>query len=140
MPHRTEISVAWGDTDAGGLIYFPRFFHYVVVGLNDYFTPAVEEGHLMEQLRADGHVLPAVDATASFRSPLRAGDRVIVETRITTGETSLSVDFEVCDASGTVAATGEVTFVLVDSAFAPTPLPDSVRECIRARGDEASSD
>jgi acyl-CoA thioesterase FadM len=26
MPHNTEISIGWRDTDAGGLIYYPYFF------------------------------------------------------------------------------------------------------------------
>lgn len=135
MPHITEIRVAWGDTDAGGLIYFPRFFHYLVVGLNDYFTPATDDGHLMEQLRTDGHVLPAIDASASFSAPLRAGDTARIETRVTPGETSLRVEFEVGRAAAETAAAGEVTFVLVDETFTPTPLPESVRECVRAQGD-----
>ena len=166
MPHRTEVQVAWGDTDAGGLIYFPRFFHFVVVGLNDYFAPAAGggrpdegrqgegrhdesrpgegshwdappgDGHLMEHLRRAGYVLPAVDASASFESPLRAGDGVAVETVVAAGETSLTVGFSVERlADGERAASGEVTFVLVDDAFQPAPLPESVHECIAERGD-----
>lgn len=137
MSHRTELRVTWGDTDAGGLIYFPRFFHFVVVGLNDYFAPAAD-GHLMEHLRADGYVLPAVDASASFESPLRAGDAIAVETAVDPGETSLTAAFSVERlAEGERAAGGEVTFVLVDDAFRPAPLPDAVRACVRDRGDAA---
>lgn len=136
MPHRTEVRVAWGDTDAGGLIYFPRFFHFVVVGLNDYFAPAAGGDHLMDRLRRDGYVLPAVDASASFASPLRAGDDAVVETTVAAGETSLRVEFTVTRvADGERVATGEVAFVLVDEAFEPTPLPDAVHDCIRERGD-----
>ena len=141
MAHRTEIRVAWGDTDAGGLIYFPRFFHFVVVGLNDYFAPAVSDGtssdgHLMEHLRRDGYVLPAVVASASFESPLRAGDDVAIETAVTAGETSLTVDFSVDRlADDERAASGEVTFVLVDADFRPTPLPEAVHACVAERGD-----
>lgn len=146
MPHRTELRVAWGDTDAGGLVYFPRFFHFVVVGLNDYFAPAAiegspgtgspKDGHLMEHLRREGHVLPAVDASASFESPLRAGDAIAVETSVTAGETSLTVEFSVERLSdGERAAGGEVTFVLVDDAFQPAPLPGAVHDCVAERGD-----
>jgi len=133
MPCETTVQVTWGDTDAGGLIYFPRFFHFVVVGLNDYFRPA--DDHLMETLRRDGHTLPAVDATATFERPLRAGGTARVETIVTAGETSLTVEFTVRDEDGQRAASGEVRFVLVDGQFEPTPLPDRVRECVRERGD-----
>ena len=139
MPHETTVRVTWGDTDAGGLIYFPRFFHFVVVGLNDYFAPV--EDHLMEALRREEHTLPAVDATSSFEAPLRAGETAQVETAVTAGETSLTVDFAVRRENsehgkgGERAASGEVSFVLVDEAFEPTPLPDRVHECVRERGD-----
>lgn len=137
MPHTTEIPVTWGDTDAGGLIYFPRFFHYAVVGLNAYFAPAVEGGHLMETLRAEGLVLPAVETSASFETPLRAGDTASVRTTVrAVGESSLSVEVEVRRlADGERAGTVEVTFVLVDEAFEATALPRSVRDCVTARGD-----
>jgi acyl-CoA thioester hydrolase len=137
MPCETTVRVTWGDTDAGGLIYFPRFFHFVVVGLNDYFGPA--EDHLMETLRREGHALPAVDAAASFETPLRAGETATVRTTVTAGETSLTVEFRVQDADGQQAASGEVSFVLVDEQFEPTPLPDRVHESVRERGDGAST-
>ncbi|MEF8790950.1 MAG: thioesterase family protein [Haloarculaceae archaeon] len=135
MTHRTEIEIAWGDTDAGGLIYFPRFFHFVVVGLNDYFAPAVDGGHPMERLRRDGYALPSIDASASFESPLRAGDVAHVETTVTAGETSLADEFEIARPNGDRVAGGEVAFVLVDGDFEPTPLPDAFLECIHERGD-----
>ena len=135
MPCETTVRVTWGDTDAGGLIYFPRFFHFVVVGLNDYFGPV--EDHLMETLRQEGHALPAVDAAASFETPLRAGETARVKTTVTAGETSLTVEFGVRDENGQQAASGEVSFVLVDERFEPTPLPDRVHECVRERGDGA---
>ena len=137
MPCETTVRVTWGDTDAGGLIYFPRFFHFVVVGLNDYFAPA--EDHLMEALRREGHALPAVNAAASFEAPLRAGETAVVRTVVTAGETSLTVEFGVRDEGGERAASGEVSFVLVDEAFEPTLLPDRVHECVRERGDGAAS-
>lgn len=137
MPHRTEIPVTWDDTDAGGLIYYPRYFHYFIVGLNDYFAPAFDGAHPMETLRNEGLILPAVDASASFESPLRAGETAIVETRVTSiGDAALSVEFTVDRLNdGQQAGTGAVTFVLVDDAFESTHLPVAFRDCVRERGD-----
>ena len=137
MPHRTEVPVAWGDTDAGGLIYFPRFFHFVVVALNDYLAPAFGGAHPMEALRERGLTLPAVDASASFQAPLRAGETAVVATAATAiGDSSLALDFEVERAEdGRRVADGDVTFVLVDEAFEATSLPPSIRDCVRDRGD-----
>lgn len=131
--HWTEVRVRWGDTDAGGLIYFPRFFHLFVVGLNAYFEPVA--GHLMEHLRREGYTLPAVDASASFEAPLCAGDVARVGVAVADlGESSLTVEFAVERADdGTHTADGTVTFVLVDGEFEPVELPESVRVCVRDR-------
>lgn len=138
MPHTTEIPVTWGDTDAGGLIYFPRFFHFFVVGLNAYFDPVAP--HLMEHLRSEDRVLPAVDCSASFSAPLRAGETARIETTVTdAGTSSLTCAFAVERAEdGEEAAEGEVTFVLVDEAFEAAPLPDSLYACVADRGDSYS--
>ena len=137
MAHETEITVDWGDTDAGGLIYYPRFFHFVIVGLNDYFRPAADGEHPMEAYRNAGYLLPAVEASASFHSPLRAGDVATLETTVVdVGTASLSVSFEITRASNDErVAEGEVSFVFVDDAFEATPLPDAIRDCVRDRGD-----
>lgn len=140
MSHCTEIPVTWDDTDAGGLIYYPRYFHYFIVALNDYFAPAFDGGHPMETLRRQGLVLPAVDASASFESPLRAGDTAVVETTVTEfGDASLTVAFTVDRVGdGRRAGRGSVTFVLVDGDFESTPLPETVRDCVAERGDIAA--
>ena len=141
MSHVTETTVEWGDTDAGGLIYYPRFFHFAVVGLNDYFSPAVDGGYPMEQYRNRGYVLPAVETTASFHSPLRAGDDIAIETTVTqVGDASVTVAFEVVRlADGKLAANVEVTFVLVDEEFEPAAFPEEIHDCIRDRGDAAEA-
>ena len=137
MPHETDVTIRWGDTDAGGLIYYPRFFHFTIVGLNEYFAPAFDGGHAMERFRKDGHALPAVEASASFRSPLRAGDRVTIETTIVdVGESSFTAA-SVVRRSGEAepAASLDVSFVFVDEAFESQPLPAAMRDCIERRGD-----
>lgn len=137
MPHRTPITIDWGDTDAGGLIYYPRFFHFVIVGLNDYFTLATDGEHVMETYRKAGYVLPAVEASASFHSPLRAGDEAVIETTVVeSGTASLTLAFTVIQAeTDERVADGEVSFVFVDGSFDAAPLPEEIHECIRERGD-----
>lgn len=136
-PAETRVRVRWGDTDAGGLIYFPRYFGYFVAGFADYLDPV---DHVFESLRQGGYVLPSVDVNASFEEPLRAGDAAIVETRITQfGEASLTAAFRAHRADGyTLTATGAVTFVLVDENFEPTPLPDEWRAIVAEQEDSTS--
>lgn len=127
-----DIRVTWGDTDAGGLIYFPRFFHFFVVALNDYFQPVFP--HLMEELRNTKRVLPAVETSASFASPLRAGDIATVETEVKAGDSSLTAKFTVIQkSSGEKAAEGMTVFVLVNDEFEPVPLPDELLDHVAAK-------
>lgn len=133
MSHATEIRVRWGDTDAGGLIYYPQFFHYVIIGLNDYLSLATDGHHPMEYYRKRGFLLPAVEADAAFYSPLRAGDRITIETTVPEhGTASLTVGFAISRAQELVAD-GEVTFVFVNDDFEPTSLPEEIQQCIRTR-------
>ncbi|WP_137290610.1 acyl-CoA thioesterase [Natronorubrum halophilum] len=137
MPHTTEITVDWGDTDAGGLIYYPRFFHFVIVGVNEYFAAATDGEHPMESYRRDGYLFPAVEASASFHSPLRAGATATLETTVVdSGTASLTIAFAISRVSnGERVADGEVSFVFVDGAFESVPLPPEIHDCIRDRGD-----
>ncbi len=137
MSHSIDIPVTWGDTDAGGLIYTPRFFHFFIVGLNAYFEPAFEEEHPMAALHERGFTLPAVSASADFVSPLRAGETAGVETTIAAmGDTSLTAEFTVeRREDATLAAQGELSLVVVDEEFEATSVPAAVRECVATRGD-----
>lgn len=138
MPHSTPITIRWGDTDAGGLIYYPRFFHFTIVGVNQYFAPAVDGEHPMERFRTEDAVLPAVEASASFHSPLRAGDRVTIETTVTdVGTSSFTASFRIApNGERDSVADIEVSFVFVDRDFRAQPLPPEILACIEHRGDD----
>ncbi|MEF8841637.1 MAG: hypothetical protein V5A62_08425 [Haloarculaceae archaeon] len=58
---------------------------------------------------------------------------------MTAGETSITDEFTVARPAGDRVGTGEVTFVLVDGEFEPTPHPDAFIDCIRERGDASTS-
>ncbi len=116
----------------------------MIVGLNDYLAPATDGVHPMEHYRQCGYALPAVEASATFHAPLRAGDRIAIETTVTEcGDASLVVSFSVSKRrdtepdsdDGERAADGTVTFVLVDDDFEPTSLPEAVHNCVAERGD-----
>lgn len=91
----------------------------------------------MEWYRKRGYILPTVEATASFHSPLRAGETIAIETTVVySGKASFSLEFEASRLNDDeLAAEGEVTFVFVDDEFESTPLPDEFRACVRERGD-----
>lgn len=141
MSHTIEMMIHWGDTDAAGLIYYPQFFHYTVIGVNEYFSPAVGDAHPMEWLRKHGLYLPAVETSASFHTPISAGDSVSLETAVrNVGESSITVSFDIKTVTeNDVVADLEVTFVFVDTDFHAKRIPPAFKACIEDRGDTISS-
>ena len=75
------VRIEWGDCDAAGIVYFPRYFEYFdncTAGMFEaigYKKPA-----LLEEFDFAG--FPVVDVRAEFRLPSTFGDDVIVQTTI----------------------------------------------------------
>ncbi|XGI82937.1 acyl-CoA thioesterase [Halorutilales archaeon Cl-col2-1] len=128
MPRKSSIDVRWGDTDAGGLIYYPQIFSFFVKAFNAYFEPISD--HLMEEMRHEGIKIPTVTADCDFYTPLKAGDIAVVEAEVVEmGETSLSFEFEVTR-DGDDVADGYVKHVFTDDDFNSVRIPDEVREFV----------
>lgn len=87
----------------------------------------------------NGYALPAVAASASCVSPLRAGDHLMIETTVEAGANSLTVAFRVLRTGiENLAAEGEALLVLLDEAFDSVPPTAAMRDWIPERGGGAS--
>lgn len=118
--------VHWGDTDAAGVVWFPRFL--------EWFEDAEEELYaalgrprqqLLDELRFG---MPRVDLQTKFHSPARAGlvIRIGLESRVENPR-RIRHGFEMRDENGErLLATGFVRVGCVDSNFAPRDLPAEV--------------
>ena len=79
---RRDIAVEWGDCDAAGIVYFPRYFEWFDACTTGLFRHAgYEKKTLLDAFGIVG--LPAVQARARFIQPSTFGDTVTVETTIT---------------------------------------------------------
>src|SRR5262245_36185599 len=82
LTNQRTISIEWGDCDAAGIVFFPRYFAWFDGCTHALFARAGLEKHGM--LDAFGIVgIPVVDAHARFLAPSTFGDVVTVESRIT---------------------------------------------------------
>jgi 4-hydroxybenzoyl-CoA thioesterase len=86
------VRIEWGDCDPAGIIYYPRYFEIV-----DAATAALFENALgMTKYHFTRHYafagFPVVTTRARFIKPTRYGDDVRVESTISFGTSSFSVE------------------------------------------------
>jgi 4-hydroxybenzoyl-CoA thioesterase len=78
MAHVARVAVRFGDVDAAGIVYYPRFFHLLHVAFEDYFADHVGiPYHVL--IREQGLGFPAVHVSCDFRAPLRMGEVLQVQ-------------------------------------------------------------
>ncbi len=120
--------VWFSDTDAQGVVYYGRYLPY--------FDHARTEYHRHLGLtRVDGAEFVMRASNVEYHAPARFDDLLECFVRVSRlGRTSMS--FEVAAVGlpdDTLMVTGSQTLVLIDTATrTPVPIPEPVRETIRA--------
>jgi 4-hydroxybenzoyl-CoA thioesterase len=91
LTSRKTIEIEWGDCDAAGIVYFPRYFAWFDACTAALFKHAgFEKRALLDTYAIVG--FPVVDARATFTAPSSFGDVVVVESTIAQwGRTSFGV-------------------------------------------------
>jgi 4-hydroxybenzoyl-CoA thioesterase len=89
------VRIEWGDCDPAGIIFYPAYFK-----IFDNATAALFEAALgmtkFQYLKAyDFAGFPLVDTRARFVKPTRFGDDVSVESRVTFGTASFTVQHRI---------------------------------------------
>jgi 4-hydroxybenzoyl-CoA thioesterase len=89
---RREILIEWRDCDPADIVYHPNYFAWFDASLMHHFEAA---GLPKKQLLARYDLIgwPMIETRAVFHKPSTYGERVTIETRITTfGRTSFQVE------------------------------------------------
>ncbi len=86
--HRKEIQIEWGDCDAFGIVFFPRYFEYFDACTNALFHHALgfKKAEMLREFKIAG--IPLVHASCNFIVPSSFGDVVQVESCVTEWGTS----------------------------------------------------
>jgi acyl-CoA thioester hydrolase len=124
--------VHWSDTDAAGIVWFPNFFGWFEDAEEEIYVAALGR---TRQALLDEHAfaMPRVDATAKYRSPVRAGELIRIGIASTLeNPRRLRHDFQMrTEPAGVVLAEGFVRVACVDSAtFRPRDLPAPVVQLV----------
>jgi len=139
QPHRVSrrtVRVEWGDCDAAGIVYFPRYFAWFDASTSAAFVSVGFSKHeLIERYGIVG--MPVRDVRANFSIPSTFEDELVIETRISEwGRTSFTVQhrlFRQADLTAVAVEGREVrVWVVRDPADARrlrgAPIPLEVRE------------
>jgi 4-hydroxybenzoyl-CoA thioesterase len=90
---KTQITVAFGETDPAGLVYFPNILHYCHLAMERFFSERYQVDY-SSLIRDQQLGFPTVKITAEFLTPIVYGDTVIVElTTIDIGNSSVTFKY-----------------------------------------------
>jgi len=126
--HRQAFEVAFGDTDASGWMHFPKIFNYIEAAEHAF----LRSRGLLVFTREEGG-WPRVKVNCDYKRPFLTGDALEVLLKVSNvGASSLAWEFEVLNASGEIAAFGDIVTVRVDGAGRPQRISAEERAALSA--------
>lgn len=138
MAFRSDIRIRFGDEDHAGIVYYPRFFDYFHRAFEDFFEEAggCSYKYVLDEDRCGW---PSVHAEATFLTPLRFGDVLILTLtteRIGTSSATFAYHGRRSrprSQSIDDVVRGRVTVVCVQmGTLQPRPIPDRYRRLFEA--------
>ena len=141
MAFETGRVVEWGDCDPAGIAFYPAFFRWMDAAFHEMTT---DLGWRQADLPAHGLFgTPLMEAGASFRSPVRPGDRLRVAVAVTRlGARSVGLRYAF-DRGTTPVATGTEARAFVErthgGGIRAAAIPATIRDGLaRHRVDDPS--
>lgn len=108
---KKEIEVRYAETDQMGVVYHANYLVWMEVGRTSLIS---ELGFNYADLEKDGIISPVLDIQASYKTPARYGEKVIVKTWIEEYDgLRITYGYEILKEDGNIAATGKSLHVCV---------------------------
>ena len=131
--HRRRVE--FRDTDAAGIVHFSVFFNYMEEAEHAFLRNLGLDVFLLDNETAIS--FPRVAAKCDYRSPIRFGELVDVETNIERiGKSSVTYKF-LFRRDETVIAEGQVTAACCELTEGGTPRSVAIPEDVRAKLERA---
>jgi 4-hydroxybenzoyl-CoA thioesterase len=136
MPIRSENLIAWGDCDSAGIVYFPKYFHFIDIAFQALMHKAgFDHRRLLSEF---GVRLPIIDAGAKFTGPATYDDRLAVDAEVIHwGKTSFKVEYRGSRAGAPVFEAYEVRVwakIATDGAISTVPIAPQFKAAFTAAG------
>jgi 4-hydroxybenzoyl-CoA thioesterase len=86
--HQRDVRIAWGDCDAAGIVFYPRYLEMFDWSSWLLMEAAlgVKTGDLFDTFAIAG--FPLVGVNVRFHSSCRTGDAIVIESRVTSARRS----------------------------------------------------
>lgn len=126
MAFVSRIRVRFGDEDHAQIVYYPRFFHFFHCAFEDFFD---EQGfRYRDCLDVDRVGWPAVHAEADFERPVRFGELLEIEVRVTrVGDKSATFEY-LGRVGGEPACRGRIVVACISmDTYEARSIPDKYR-------------
>ena len=140
VQHTTTLPVRWGDVDAAGIVFYPRFYEWYDLGCESLFAAlGLPWPELFPRHGIVG--VPIVEAGARFTSPARYGDTLHIQAAVAwVKDRTFRMEYEIT-VDGRPCATGFEVRAWVKRPASPAgrleavAIPEAVAR--RLRGDAA---
>lgn len=129
--HSTRRQILFGECDAAGIVYYPRYFEMIDANTSAMFSVALGlSQHGMEETY--GIIgCPMVKASTNFHSPATYGDDVVIISEVLrVGISSITVKSRINHADGKLVVETEdvrVWATKLNGMITSKPVPDCVR-------------
>ena len=126
--YRKQVLVRFGDCDAAGIVFYPRYLEMFNSLVEDWFREKLDFS-FSEIVTHRGWGLPTVHLEVDFLTPSVFGDVLSAVLRVTAmGTTSMNLDIVLQGPDGADRVRGKVVLVLIDRRqLRAIPIPDEVR-------------
>ena len=129
--NKIEHRVLYGDTDAGGVVYYANYLRWFESGRREIFRGLEIDYNALDKR---GIITPVVEAHCNYFHPARYDDVVVIETRISdVKEKSIKFDYKIFRKEDRkLLATGHTINVFVDKKkMKSMKIPDDLRKNIK---------
>nr|WP_082393702.1 thioesterase family protein [Bacillus sp. JCM 19034] len=108
---KKEIQILYADTDMMGVIYHANYLKYFELGRSSLIE---EIGYSYVEMENSGYFAPVYDVQATYKKPVRYGDRAFVHTWIDMNDGIKTIyGYEIVNGDGDVCVEGKTTHIVV---------------------------
>ncbi|MFH7319421.1 acyl-CoA thioesterase [Desulfurivibrio sp. D14AmB] len=117
--------VLYGDTDAGGVVYYANYLRFCEAGRSEYMRDQVR--HSYRSLEEMGLILPVVDCRVRYKASARYDDLLTVETSLAALKSvSCRFNYRISNQEGKLLALAYTVHAVVNRQGKLTRLPAEV--------------
>ena len=123
--HSHQLRVLYGDTDAGGVVYYANYLRFCEAGRTEYMRELV--GRSYRGLEEQGLILPVVDCRVRYKASARYDDLLLIETALVElKRVSCRFNYRISNQQGKLLALAFTTHAVVNPQGKLTPFPPDI--------------